>query len=245
MKNHLLPLLAVALGGMITTGLASERHFAFTYETTTAAKGTFEFEEQVFWERGSGSNSFAFRQEIEYGVTDRFQLAVYLFDFEHTREPGVNSTRWAGSGLEAVYRLSDPTTDWIGSALYLEALASDSSVELEGKILLQKNIGPFILAYNGIIEAHWDENYVERTGVLEQTLGVSYGITPSLSVGLEAKHEVEFEDWSHSGGNAVFVGPNVSYHKGRFFAAVSCLFRASNVPGEPHVELGTVLGLHF
>lgn len=235
---------AAALAGVAPLR-ATERHFSFTYETTLAPKGVFEAEEQFFWERGSGFDTFTFRQELEYGVTDRLQLALYFFDFEHAREEGKSSTGWAGSGIEAIYQLSDPTKSSLGSALYGEAIINDRTFELEGKILLQKNIGPLILAWNGIIEAKWEDGYREAVGVLEQTLGLSYQVLPAFSVGLEAKHEVEFEDWNHSGGNAVFVGPNVSFRKGAFFTAATCLFRVSDVPGEPHLELGTVIGFHF
>ncbi len=242
--------LAILLGALAfwvlpTDTRANERHFAFTYETDTAPKGSFEYEEQVFWERGSGFDTFKFRQELEYGVTDRLQLALYFFDFEHDQESGSSSTKWAGTGVEAVYQMTDPNKAAFGSALYAEAIMNDTDLELEGKILLQKNFGPVILAWNGVLEAHWENGYSDTVGVLEQTLGVSYQIRPSFSVGFEAKQEVAFENWSHSEGDAVFVGPNVSFRKGRFFGAATYLFRVSDVPGEPHLELGTVIGFRF
>ncbi len=224
---------------------ATERRFAVSYETTTAPKGTVEYEQGIFWERGHGFDSLRFRQELEFGVTDKLQLAVYLFDFEHVREEGQSSTAWAGSGIEAVYQMSDPNKSWLGSALYGEVLISDRELELEGKILLQKNLGSLMLVYNGILEAKWQDHYEKPVGVLEQTLGLSYQFHPSFSVGLEAKHEVELENWRHAGGNAVFVGPNFSLRKGNFFLTTAGLFRASNTPDEPKFELSTVIGFHF
>ena len=157
----------------------------------------------------------------------------------------MGKTLWKGSGVEAVYQLTDANKDFIGSALYGEVIMNDRDLELEGKILLQKNFGPLMLVYNGVIEAHWEDHYENKVGVLEQTLGLSYQLLPSFSVGLEAKQEVAFEEWRHSGGNAVFVGPNVSFRKGGFFAAVAGLFRMSDVHGEPQVELSTIIGFHF
>lgn len=244
-RNFIATLGFLSLVALVPHSEANERRFAFTYEAVTAPKGSFEFEQQVFWERGSGFDSFKFRQELEYGVTDRLQLALYFFDFEHVQENGSSSTQWAGTGLEAIYQMTDPNKDALGSALYGEAIMNDSELELEAKLLLQKNVGPFSFAWNGILEAKWENGYRDAVGVLEQTLGVSYQVHPSFSVGLEAKQEVAFEDWRHSEGNAVFVGPNVSFRKGRFFLASTCLFRVSNVPGEPHIELGTVMGIHF
>ena len=236
----------IALGLAFTSvASATERRFADSYETTTAPAGMVEVEETIQWEKGSGLDSFKFRQEVEFGITDRFQLAVYIYDFEHARESGIRSTKWAGSGIEAIYQLTDPNKSFFGSALYGEALMSDTELELEGKLLLQKNLGPLTLVYNGAVEAHWEDRYTHQVGVLEQTLGLSYQLHPSFSVGVEAKHEVAFDDWSHSGGNAVFVGPNVSYRQGMFFVAIAGLFRVSDVVGEPHIEVSTVLGFHF
>ena len=245
MKNCLLPFLASAIVSAGSTAHANERHFAFTYETTTSPAGSIEGEQTTFWESGRGFDTFTFKQELEFGITDRFQLSFYLFNFEHAREDGVSSNQWAGSGIEGIYQLSDPNKSFLGSALYFETILNDRDLELEGKILLQKNFGPLILAYNGVIEAHWEDGYQNRVGVLEQTLGLSYQVQPSFSVGLEAKQEVAYENWQDSQGNAVFVGPNLCYRKGQFFFAATCLFRVSNVVGEPDIELGTVLGFHF
>jgi hypothetical protein len=246
MSPSLTPALsAAALLCLAPFSMANERHFAFTYEAATAPKGSFEYEQQVFWERGSGFDTFQFRQELEYGVTDRLQIALYFFDFEHAREDGSRSTKWAGSGLEAIYQMTDPNKSAIGSALYGEVLMNGDELELETKLILQKNLGPFIIAWNGILEAKWEDGYRQDVGVLEQTLGVSYQVRPSFSVGFEAKQEVAFENWRESGGNAVFVGPNIALRKNRFFATATCLFRVTDVPGEPHLELGTVIGFHF
>lgn len=229
-----------------STAQATERHFAFTYETTTLPKGAWELEEQFIWERGTGFDTFAFRQEVEYGITDRLQLSIYFADFEHAQSVvDGRSTAWTGSGVEFIYQLTDANKDWIGSALYLEATMNDVNLELEPKLLLQKNFGPLIVSYNGVVEAHWEDHYKDRVGVLEQTLGLSYQVRPTIAVGFEAKQEIEYENWTHSGGNAVFVGPNVSFHKDQFFGAATCLFRVSDVTGEPHIELGCVLGVHF
>lgn len=248
MKINLIGMIATAFVTAVFTATqvnATERRFAVSYETNTVPQGTIEYEQHFAWERGSEFDTYKFRQEIEFGITDRLQLAFYLYDFEHAKENGSSTTKWAGSGIEIIYQMTDSNKSCLGSALYGEVIANDNELELEGKILLQKNFGPCILVYNGVIEAHWEDHYEHTLGVLEQTLGCSYQIHPSFSIGLEAKHEVAFESWSHSGGNAVFVGPNVSFRKGHFFAAVAGLMRVSDVPGEPDMELNTIFGYHF
>ena len=228
-----------------STASANERRFAVSREATTAPQGTVEIEEHIYWKKGSGFDTLKFRSEVEFGITDRFQLGFYLYDFEHAKEDGIRSTKWEGSGIEAIYQLTDPNKSFIGSALYGEVLMNDTELELEGKLLLQKNLGPLIVVYNAIVEAKWEDRYSHQVGVLEQTIGLSYQLHPSFSVGIEAKHEVELDEWKHNGGNAVFVGPNVSFRKGSFFAAIAALARVTDIPGEPHLEVSTVVGFHF
>src|SRR5689334_12790811 len=59
----------------------AEQLFGFSYLTETAEKGELEFEQSYIGKigkvRGSYINSL-FRTELEYGVTDNFQTAVYL-----------------------------------------------------------------------------------------------------------------------------------------------------------------------
>src|SRR5437762_2030802 len=55
--------------------------FAWTYTTDVASKGEVEFEQWVTArsEKEHGNyNAIDFREEFEYGVTDNFQLALYL-----------------------------------------------------------------------------------------------------------------------------------------------------------------------
>src|SRR6266403_5078276 len=55
--------------------------FEWTYTTDIASKGEVEFEQWVTprWEKEHGNYSVIdFREELEYGVTDNFQIALYL-----------------------------------------------------------------------------------------------------------------------------------------------------------------------
>jgi hypothetical protein len=117
------------------------------------------------------------RHEIEYGVTDRLQAALYLADWEanDSRAGGDKGSHVAfqDTAVELIYRLSNPVTDILGSALYGEFKVGPKHIELEGRIILQENFGPIVLAYNAILEAEWESEdvgvYNERKGVFEQT----------------------------------------------------------------------------
>ena len=117
-------ILSALLAVTIST-FAGERHFANVYETTTAQKGGIELENWVTWEtrRGNGDNTnlWKFRHEIEYGITDRLQLGVYLANWTLARDATHrDSTRYQSTSAEFIYRMTNPTTDALGSALYLE-----------------------------------------------------------------------------------------------------------------------------
>jgi len=239
-------LAATLFAALATASHAIDRRFAYSYETTTQPKGLLEYEQWFTWEHSNGGDKYKFRHEFEYGLTDRLQLGVYLFDWEHEREDAESSTLWEGTGFELIYNLSDPTRDFIGSALYAEFLMSDQELELEAKLLLQKNIGPFALVYNGVLEAEWEDGYEKDVGVLGSTAGISYQIRPNFLVGVEATHEVELDGWSDAGDHAVFVGPNLSLRtKGGFWITVAGLFQATDSGDAPETKLRVLAGFHF
>ena len=233
-----------------STATASERRFVYSYEATTAPKGLLEVEQWFTFKDYEDRQRYEFRTEVEYGVTDRFQLGLYLSDWRYTdNDDGTDKAEWRTAGLEAIYSLTDPNKDFIGSAVYGEVLVGPEKFALEGKLLLQKNFGPLALVYNFVLEAEWEGESLrdldERVGVIENSLGVSYQVNPSFFIGAEALHEVEFEDWEDAGDNVFYAGPNVSFRQGNFFATAAGLFQLGDVEGEPDTQVRLILGLHF
>jgi hypothetical protein len=247
MKNTVYTLITSLL--LAAPTFAGDRKFAYTRETLTTPPGHFEFEQFITWKAyrsGANKDRFDFRHEIEFGVTEKLQLGVYLSDWRVEHTDSRTTADWRNVAVEAIYNLSNPNTDWLGSALYGEVKLGDELFVLEGKLLLQKNIGPWILAYNAIVEAEWEgRGYHEQVGVLEQTLGVAYNFTPTFSLGAELLHEIEFEDWSEAGEHVLYVGPNASWRKGNTFVAGTVLFQATDLDGEPDVQTRLILGWHF
>ena len=228
---------------------AGERRFAYTYEVTTSPKNSVEFENWVTWKARRGSDKtdrFDFRHELEIGLTDSLQLGLYLSDWRVERKGGHTEADWRNFGGELIWNLSNPTTDFLGSALYGEVKAGDELFVLEGKLLLQKNFGPWIVAYNAIFEAEWEGvDLEEQVGVFEQTLGISYQVTPSFTVGAEVLHEVEFAEYEEAGDHVVYVGPNASYRFGKCFATATVLFETTGVEGEFDVQSRLIFGFSF
>jgi len=73
--------LAVMFSFSFSIVRADEAIFAWTYTTDLLPKGRWEFEQWVTsrWEKEHGTYSVLdFREELEYGLTDDFQIALYL-----------------------------------------------------------------------------------------------------------------------------------------------------------------------
>ncbi len=248
--NKILLLAAASFAWFATTASASERRFTYSYEATTMPKGAWEYEQWFTWKSYDDKDRFDFRHEFEYGITDSLTLDIYVADWRYEDVAGEGSeTDYKSSGFSLRKMLTDPNKSVLGSGLYGEVLVGDQKVELEGKLLLQKNFGPLMAVYNLVLEAEWEGEDLgsldEAVGVWENTFGLSYQITPGLFVGMEALHEVEFPDWSKAGDHAFYAGPNISFRKGSFFATVTGLFQATSVQGEPDTQLRVIAGFTF
>jgi hypothetical protein len=72
--------LGAALIGGIAPARADETPFASIYTTETEPQGEAEVEQWVTWARGKPDERFdeiVGRTEVEYGITNRLQLALY------------------------------------------------------------------------------------------------------------------------------------------------------------------------
>lgn len=245
----ILPSVGTALA-LAATAAAGSRRFAYSYETTTMAKGAMELESWVTWKTDKASDPdferFDIRHEFEYGFSDRLQLALYFADWryeENATESG--KTEFRDVALEAIYNLTDPSTTPFGSALYGEIKGGDDFIELEAKILLQKNIGKWMFVYNAGGEIEWENNYESDEAELMQSAGASYQITPSWSAGAELLHEIAVPDVDTIGDSAVYLGPNVAWRNNRFSVALTGLWQLTSLAGEPDFQLRTIFAVDF
>src|SRR5207248_2482277 len=178
------------------------RRFAFLYEANTSAPGSLELENWVTWKRATSSERFDevdFRHELEYGVTDKFQASIYLADWFYKNNPERSGIAYTDTAIELIYNLTNPVVDPIGLSIYGELRTGDRLIELESKLIEQKNFGPLIVAYNATLEATWEGSGLEqRKGEFSQTLGASYELSPRISIGIELLHEFVFPEWSDS-----------------------------------------------
>src|SRR5947209_2096402 len=144
MLKHLGLLFCITLFHRPVTAWAGVRHFTFLYEAPTSAPGSFDFENSVTWKRTtdpSQSIQVEFRHEIEYGVTDHFQVSVYVADWFYEKSPARSGTTYSDNAIELIYNLTNPVIDPVGLSLYQEYKAGYRLFEWESKAILQKNLG--------------------------------------------------------------------------------------------------------
>ena len=225
------------------------RHFTFIYEAPTSAPGSVELENWFTWRRvdNEDTDTLVFRHEIEYGVTDRFQASLYFADWVYESTADDSGTVFEDVALELIYNFTNPVLDPVGLSVYQEYKGGYRLFEWESKVILQKNIGRWILAYNATVEAVWEgEDLAETEGEIIQSLGASYEITPRFSVGLEMVHEIVLPEWNDDEDiRNFFVGPNVSYRRGHWFVTSSFLTQATDTSGEPDFQWRTIFGIGF
>src|SRR3989454_9421223 len=247
MKNFVLPILLMSILPAIFA-LGGVRHFTFLYEANTSARESLELENWVTWQRTTGPGQFDqvdFRHELEYGVTDTFQASIYLVDWFYEHDSEHSGFTYSDTAIELIYNLTNPVVDPVGLSIYGELRVGDRLIELESKLIAQKNFGPLILAYNATLESVWEGNHLaEREGEFSQAAGASYEISPRISVGLELLHEFVFPEWQDEEKiRNLFVGPNVSYRRGNWFVTMTSLAQATNTDDEPDLQVRTIFGV--
>ena len=222
---------------------AQDRSFARTYTSTVLPKGAIDLE---FWHtsRFGHANQFYHaqdqRMELEFGLGKNLQTAFYFNRYQKRFSEASNGTTTSneiGFSNEWKFKLSDPTANKIGSALYFEAgLKGGDEVELETKIILDKYVGKSLFAFNGVAEFEkefeWKNNSVKSEGwttPIEFNLAYLYNIKPTLGLGFEIVNKNEIaknQGWKNS---VFYAGPTLNFRGGQWFVIANYLPQLANV----------------
>lgn len=254
MKKLLLILFCV----MSMSAFSQDRFFGRTYTSNVLPKGAIDVE---FWHtsRFGHENQFFHaqdqRMEVEFGLGKNLQTAFYFNRFQ-TRlsesNNGTVSSNEIGFSNEWKLKLSDPTVNKIGSALYAEAaVKGGDEVELETKIILDKYIGKSLFAFNGVAafekEFGWENNQVKNNGwntPIEFDVAYMYNVKPSLGLGLEVINVNDIaknEGWKNS---IFYAGPTLNYRASRWFVILNYLPQIGNVHKTTFSPASKVLDSH-
>ena len=252
MKN-LHPFLAagLAIGLLPTIASADERRFTYVYEPEVLPKGAMEFEQWITLRTqrtGGGAvqqgnfNRWELREELEYGVTDRYSVSLYLNakstsfkDYASSPPASASEFKFAGVSLENRYMLVNPVNHLVGITLYFEPTFSGDAVELEQKIIIGQRHGDWKWALNLGHAVEWEHDLHDVEGELEASFGIARDFARNWSVGLELRSHNVLADHRRWENGALFVGPAVNYRREKWWATLSVMPQVYgyNFDGDP------------
>lgn len=222
-------LLALLLAAIALPASANRRRFTYIYESAVLPKDARELE---IWNTVRLNKKNFYRRldqriEYEWGLGGNLQTAFYLnyTSVASQGTDGIESESEASVSNEWKYKLMDAYADPLGLGLYGEWTVAPAAVELEGKLILDKELSQdLFVAFNGIYESEFESEFedggvgTENETKLEFVLGLSYNLGAGFAIGLEGRQQsVMFEVDDEAGGerdatfSAIFAGPNISY----------------------------------
>lgn len=203
---------------------ADENLMAFTYLADTIPQGGVEFNSTFTnrWDKGRGRYyAMDIDLELEYGITDRLQIAGYLNAqyINHKNAfptavgdtdplyPDRQHTRWNGGKVQLKYNIFSPYTDWAGFTVFIEPQyrrhfkvdgAKTNQKEVELGFIFQKNFfdDKLIYAQNFVFAKERrvlleDDGFVEHEREFYNTIGLSYRVAPGWYAGVETRHHMD------------------------------------------------------
>lgn len=250
-RSRDLPFALLALLAIALPARANERRFGYSYESSTLPRGAIEFENWATLERGTRADDLArsvgFQHELEFGLTDRLQLDVYLADWTWSDPLRAESrTHYDDSAVTLKYNHVDAALSPVGLASYHEVKIGDEFLELENKLILEARRERFTWVHNLTLEAEWEGAHLDqRSGEIQNSFGVSYAQSPRISFGAEFVHELPLPDWEAHGKSNLFAGPNASLRFGGsagWWLTTTALAQVSGSDDEPRYQLRVILG---
>jgi len=240
-------LLIVALLGFAKVN-AQDRLFTYTYQSGVLSKGQKEIE--IWTTLANGRDNFYrgldHRMEFEIGLSGKLQTSFYLnYGYnqavidENGIQSSVSNTEYSFSN-EWKLKLSDPVANRIGSAIYFEYTLAPAETAIEGKIILDKQTGNFVNAFNLVGEYESVKNFTANgtkieTGndgelIIELNYGLSYLITNGLSFGMEVfnQNQIAESEWENS---VLLLGPCFSYSSRSLWINLTFMPQITNLKG--------------
>lgn len=236
----------IGISSILVAGAAraDRRDFVRAYQYATQPAGNLEFElwNDVLAPRSGGFKDAAIehRLELEYGLTDHWDLALYHV-FAQDPAGGYRFDSWRS---ETRYRLAERGEWPVDVMLYFELerpAAFAEPWETEEKLILAHDFGPLQLVTNLVAEEkllHAGDGHL-----WEVDLGARYELSPSFDLAGEAWtiHEtvagVTTTSW--------FAGPSISVATSRIWVQLGAGFGLNPGQGGSAAEVRSVLGFNL
>ncbi|HXU64010.1 MAG TPA: hypothetical protein VN962_20065 [Polyangia bacterium] len=186
-----------------------------------------------------------YQVEIEYGLTDRLELGLYLV-YAPTDLSGFlyapHMTEGSGIKQRLRYRFADAGQWPVDTAVYGELVENDHEIELEAKVILQRRVGPFRIAANAWAELEYEWAGSEKALVVNPTAGVVLEKWVTVQPGIEYWMHGEYVNgpgWVIKPTH--YVGPTVMLQFGKVWWSSGVYLRASGLE-TPAIGSGDPLG---
>lgn len=217
---------------------ADRRDFIRAYQYATQPQGNLEVEvwNDVDSPKGPGFDQAVVtnRIELEYGLTDHWDMALYHV-FEQAPGAPFHFDSWR---LETRYRLAERGEWPVDVMLYLEGERPSDFTEpweLEEKLILARDFGALQLVLNLVGE---QTLFAGKGHRWEIDAGARYEISPALHLGGEV--------WTiHTANEGVsdYVGPSISWASSRIWIQLGAGFGVADSAGATFVR--SVLGFNL
>jgi hypothetical protein len=245
MKRTLLVIVMICSGRVFS----QDRVFTYTYQSLVLNKGQKEIE--VWTTLRGGRNDYFrgidHRLEFEIGLGKRLQTAFYLNygyskGIENLNEvQSVNTYNTYSFSNEWKFKLTDPVANVLGSALYFEYGIGPDETELEGKIILDKQVGRTLHAFNLVGEYEFEKEFQPENGGLktetnretyfELDYAFSFRIKDGFALGLEARNQNQFSTSSELESSVLSLGPCLSYYTNGFWLNLALMPQVADLKG--------------
>lgn len=213
---------------------ADERFYVWTYEYKTVERGKAEFENyftlsSLDKNKMKGNTTAEHIYELEVGMTERFDFSVYQV---FNQKPG-STLKYDKFKLRMRYKIGEKNQYFMDPLIYFEYINKPDFSEhtVEAKLILAKDLGKFNIAINPVFEF---ENKEKWEFVPKYAVGMSYGVTDLLRVGIEAKGSKD----GH------YVGPVISHGVEHLWVALGSAINVNEVKtGKPELQFRMILGI--
>jgi hypothetical protein len=242
MKNRLSNwCFALAFAALPSLARAADRHFIYTEESTVQAAGDKDLESYTTYRFGRDAFYSAMDQSLEFevGLGGDAQFASYLnFTQELAAdapggEPGLEGPVLDGVSTELKLKLADNVADPLGVGLYFEPEFEPDELDLETKLILDKKMGSWLVAFNLTAEPGFHYTDSGTSLLLRPSLGVGYFLTGRWFIGLEAMNENFYDDAPMR--SVLSAGPELEYAGDSWWVAVTFLPQLASI-GSPTLD---------
>ncbi len=213
------------------------RGYVWTYEYMTMSKGMTEIEyylTTIVPETKPNVNTWKHWVELEYGITDHWDIAMYQ-QFKQSNKSSGKDFKYDGFKIRTRYRIGEKGKFILDPLLYFEYIRNDNLSNpnvFEGKLILAKDINKFNLAYNQILKQELEgEGETED----EYALGINYKIGPTFKLGLESKGNYTKEKY--------YLGPTISLATERFWVSLGVALGLNKKSDD--VQTRMIIGIPF